>query len=125
MSVRSDTSEASLLVAAFDAMALPVLLHDYDRVLFANAAAGQILGAATGADLAGMTLDTFVVPELAAVTRERRAYLLRNGVVFADLPIKMRTLDGREIRLTIDARPFSFDGRSIGMATLKALEADE
>lgn len=108
-----------------DAMALPIMLHDYERILFANLAATEILGAARGADIAGLGLDVFVMPELESVTRERRAYLLRDHVVFSGLPIKMRTLDGRTIRLTVDARPFQFDGRTIGMVTLRALEAAE
>jgi PAS domain-containing protein len=126
VSVRTDSSETSqLLVAALDVLSLPILLHDHDHIMFANAAAAEILGAATGAEIAGLGLDAFVVPELASMTRERRAYLLRNHVVFSDLPIKMRTLDGRTIRLTVDARPFAFRDRTIGMVTLRALEPDE
>jgi PAS domain-containing protein len=112
-------------VAALDAVGLPVLLHDYDQVIFANAAAAEILGAAPGADITGMGLDTFLVPELASMTKERRAYLLEHRVVFADLPIKMNTLDGRTIRLRVDARPLAFQGRTVGMVTLKALEPGE
>jgi len=126
VSVRPDRGEMSqILVAALDALGLPILLHDYEQVLFANSAAAGILGAVPGADIAGSALDTFLVPELASVTKERRAYLLRDRVAFADLPIKMRTLDGRTIRLRVDARPVAFQDRTIGMVTLKALEPGE
>lgn len=119
MPVRFDRDDASqLLVAALDAMTIPIMLHDDDFILFANSAAARILGAEPGADIAGLSLDTFVVPELAAVTKERRNYLLHSGMVFAALPIQMRTLDGRTIRLTIDARSIDFQGTKIGVVTL-------
>ncbi len=112
-------------MAALDALVLPILLHDYDQILYANSAAAGVLGATPGADLAGLGLDTFLVPELASVTKERRAYLLGNRVAFADLPIKMQTLDGRTIRLRVDARPIAFPDRTIGMVTLTTLEPGE
>jgi PAS domain-containing protein len=119
VSVRLDRTEASqLLVVAMDALRIPVLLHEDDVIIFANAAAAEFLGAEPGADIAGLSLDTFVVPELASITKERRNYLLHTGVTFADLPIQMRTLDGRTVRLKIDARPITFNGATIGMATL-------
>jgi PAS domain-containing protein len=126
MTARPDRTEMGpILVAALDTLGLPILLHDYDQVLFANSSAAEILGAVRGADIAGLGLDAFLVPELASVTKERRAYLLRDGVVFADLPIKLTTLDGRTIRLRVDARPIAFPDRTIGMVTLKALEPGE
>jgi PAS domain-containing protein len=120
MSVRFDREETSqLLVAAVDALDLPMLLHDQDLVLFANSAAAKVLGAVSGADIAGLSLDSFLDPELASMARERRAYLLRNQVIFDDLPIKMRTLDGRTVHLRVDARPISFHDSTIGMVTLR------
>ena len=119
MPVRFDRDEASqLLVAALDALRVPILIHDDDLIIFANAAAAEFLGAEPGADIAGLSLDAFVVPELASVTRERRTYLLHTGMVFDALPIQMRTLDGRTVRLTIDARPIEFQGHTIGLVTL-------
>lgn len=124
--MRPDRGEMSqILMATLDALDVPILLHDYDQILFANAAAAGILGAVPGADLAGLELDAFLVPELASVTKERRAYLLRDQVAFADLPIKMNTLDGRTIRITVDARPIVFRDGTIGMVTLTALETGE
>ena len=105
-------------MAALDALSVPVLLHDDDLIIFANSAAAAFLGAEPGADIAGLSLDTFVIPELASVTRERRTYLLHTGMAFSALPIQMRTLDGRTVRLTIDARPIEFQGQTIGLVTL-------
>jgi PAS domain-containing protein len=119
VSVRFDRDEASqLLVAALDALGRPFLLHDDDLILFANAAAAEFLGAEPGADIAGLSLDAFVVPELESVTRERRTYLLHTGVAFSGLPIQMRTLDGRTVSLKVDARPIEFEGTTIGVVTL-------
>ncbi len=126
MPVQPDRDEMNqILMAAMDTLDLPILLHDYDQILFTNAAAARILGAAPGADMAGLGLEAFIIPELASMTTERRAYLLRNHVAFADLPIKMRTLDGRTIRLRVDARPVRFQDRTFGVVTMKALEPDE
>jgi PAS domain S-box-containing protein len=119
VSVPPDSVETSgLFEAALEALALPVLLHDEDRVIFANASAREFLGAATRADIEGLPLDTFVVPDMEAVTQERRAYLMRDRVAFPDVPIKMRTLDGRTVRLTVAARPIAFEGRTLGLVTL-------
>lgn len=120
MAVRFDREDASqLLVAALDALDLPVLLHDDDHVVFANAASARLLGAAKGADLAGLALDSFLDPELKAMARERRAYLMHNHMSFDDLPIKMHTLDGRVIHLRVDARPIAFGDATVGMVTLR------
>jgi PAS domain S-box-containing protein len=109
---------SSYLAAALDALGLPVLLHDDNHVLYANGAARQILGAATPAEIEGLCLDTFAVPELASVIKERRTYLLQKDMAFTDLPIMMRTLDGRTIHLRVDAQPITVDGSTVGMVTI-------
>jgi PAS domain S-box-containing protein len=119
VSERFDRNEFSqILVATLDSLSLPILLHDYDQIIYANSAAAEILGAVKGAEIAGMGLDTFVVPELASTTRERRAVLLQSHVAFTDLPIMMQRLDGRTIHLRVDARPIVLRDRTIGMVTL-------
>jgi PAS domain S-box-containing protein len=119
VTARFDRGESNqLLVAALDAVGLPILVHDYDLIIFANSAAAEILGAGTGADIAGLSLDTFLVPELAGTTKQRRAFLLDSQVAFSDLPIKMRTLDGRTIHLRVDARPLAYQDSTIGVVTL-------
>jgi len=107
-----------VLEAAMDEMTLPVMLHDEEVILFANAATRRILGAAERSDIEGLRLDSFMIPEMLPVNRERREYLLRDRAVFSAVPVKMRTLDGREIRLTVDARPIVVDGRTYGLVTI-------
>lgn len=119
MSARSERDHTcEMLAAAMDALDLPVLVHDDERILFANAAAVRTLGGSAGADFAGLTLDAFVVPELAPVIRERRGYLLSHRVEFRELPIKMQALDGTELRLVVNARPIVLKDRTVGLVTL-------
>jgi PAS domain-containing protein len=118
VSVDRDVEMETLAAAALDALSLPVLLHDDNHVLFANAAARQLLGPATASEIEGLSLDTFLVPELANVTVERRGYLLRNRLVFNDLPILMRALDGRTLHLRVDAQPITVGQSTIAMVTL-------
>jgi PAS domain S-box-containing protein len=107
-----------VLEAALEALTLPVMLHDEESILFANAATRQILGATRRDEIEGLTLDTFVVPEMLTLTQERRAYLLRDHAVLSGVPVKMKTLDGREIRLVVDARPIVVGERTFGLVTI-------
>lgn len=109
---------AGLHEAALEALGFPVLLHDRSLVLYANALAREILGAANRDEIEGLPLDTFLDPDLTPVAHERREYLISNKASFSEVPIKMYTLDGRTIRLTVDARPIEFEGRTVGMVTV-------
>lgn len=126
MSARPDRDEMSgLLETAMEALALPLLLHDEDNIVFVNAAGREILGAATRADIEGLSLDSFATPDLTPFTQERRAYLLRDRVAFTEVPIKMNTLDGRTVHLTVDARPVLFEGKTFGLVTVVRQTRDE
>jgi PAS domain S-box-containing protein len=103
---------------ALEALPEPVMIYDEERVVFANRAAQRLLGADGPEDLDGVDVGTFLVPELADVSPERRRYVMRNRMEFSRLPIKVRTMDGRIAMLVVDIRPISFDGTTVAMVTL-------
>jgi PAS domain S-box-containing protein len=96
----------------------PVVLYDDERILFANLAARRILGATAETELEGARLDDFVTPDLAEISEERRGYVVRNGLEFTDLPVKVRALDGRIMLMNVDIRPLTVGTKTVAMVTL-------
>jgi PAS domain S-box-containing protein len=108
----------AILEAALDALPLPVLIYDDTHVLYANRAAHEVLGADDSTRLQGMRVAEFILPALAEVNDQRRAYVMKHGVELKDLALKIRGLDGHPTVLQVDIRPISFSGETAAMATL-------
>jgi PAS domain S-box-containing protein len=107
-----------LLAAALEALPQPVMLYDLDRVVYANAASRRMLGARTAGDVLGSSLDSFLDPDFADASNERREYVIGRGLEFTDLRVKIRTMDGRTLTMGVDVRQLSFGGANYAMVTL-------
>ena len=114
----SANTDLAILRAALDALPGPILLYDDERVIFANAAAHSVLAARKPGDLIGQALETFLLPDLRGVSEERRGWVLRDGVPVHNLQMKIVRNDGEVVLLTVDIRPISRDGVTVGMVTL-------
>lgn len=99
-----------VLGAALRALPEPVMIYDDDRVLFANAAAQRLLGASSADDLEGASVQSFLVPELADVSPQRRKYVMQDHV-------QLTTSRSRCAHLTVESLfSTSTYGRSQSMA---------
>ena len=119
MTARPDgDGQAALYRAALDILPDPILIYDDSQVLYANAAACRLLGGAQTMQLQGRRVDAFILPELAEVSTQRRAYVMQQGVELKNLIVKIRGLNGEPTVLRVDIRPISFESSTAAIATL-------
>ena len=114
----SEESLDGVFRAALDALVEPVLLYDDCRILYANPAACRVLGGADCANIEGVSVDDFILPDLAEVNNARRAYVMQQGMALHDLVVKVRGLDGKPTVLHVDIRPIQCNGATVALATL-------
>ena len=88
---------ASVFEAALEVHPDIVLIHDEERILFANAACRRFLAAEAPEDLEGRPIDVIVHPD-ALRRRPRTAQVLISSARarFEDMPLKLVCLDGRD-----------------------------
>ena len=119
MTARSDgDGQAALYRAALDVLPDPIVIYDDTQVLYANDAACRLLGGAKEMQLQGRRVEAFVLPELAEVSTQRRAYVMEQGIELKNLIVKVRGLNGEPTVLRVDIRPISFESSTAAMATL-------
>ncbi len=75
--------------AALEVLPDIVLIHDDERILFANAACRRFLAADAPQDLEGRPLDVIVHPDAYAAGRERRRLMLEGDARLRDVPLKL------------------------------------
>jgi len=114
----ADTDAAGILRAAFDALEDPVMLYDRERIVFANAAAHDALGASTPRELVGRNVEGFLPPEMREVSDARRSYIIDSGLTLTNLPVKVVRTDGEIVQFNVDIRPVSYNGSTVAMVTL-------
>jgi PAS domain S-box-containing protein len=108
----------ALMATALEALPQPVMVYDADRVVYANAASCEMLGARSPGDLIGVRLDQFLAPEFADASNERRQFVVSAGLELSELRVKIRTLDGQTLTMDVDVRPLPFDGVTFAMVSL-------
>jgi PAS domain S-box-containing protein len=88
-----------------------ILLHMEGIIVFANSAAGRLLGAGTSPELVGRSLSAFVHPEFRAAVEEeqRRLTVERKEVALHEL--KFVRMDGKVLDIEAAASPFKFGGK--------------
>ena len=114
----AEKDAAGILRAALDALDQPVMLYDDERIVFANVAAHDVLGASRPHELIGRSVESFLIPEMREVSDARRSYVLESGLTLTNLPIKVVRADGETVQLKVDIRPISYDGSTVAMVTL-------
>jgi len=107
--------------AGAEAVLVPILLHDREVIVFANAAARYLLG--QGEQLEGRPVSELFHPDSTEATSEHRRLIFDHGQTLCGVPIKMRSRDGRTIGVAADALCISFHGMQAAM--LSATDARE
>ena len=111
-------SRPDLFEAALEAIPDIVLIHDVERILFANAACRRYLGAHAPEDIEGRPVDVIVHPDAYAAGRERRQLLLDGGQPIKGIPLKVVSLDNQAKHVTCDAYPLTIEGSVVAAAII-------
>jgi PAS domain S-box-containing protein len=86
-------------------------IYQDDKIVFANHAAAQLLGADEPATLLGLTMEQIVAPEELEQARRRAARLLQDETgLYPTQNIYLR-MDGTRVPVEVIAVPFSFGAR--------------
>lgn len=113
--------DAALVAGLFDALPLPILIHDETLILAANAATLQLLGASSAEEVVGRPVDTIVHPDGVEAGRARRRLASEFGVKrFMGVPVKLLRFDGSDVRLEVDATTLAAGDRSVVVVTPSA-----
>lgn len=97
--------------AALEGMPLPVIVHDLEMVIYANAEACRALGAASRELLEGRPLSEITHPDGREAGSERRRFLMETGHVFRDIAVKMLDVNGETVYVTGNASRIIYCGR--------------
>ena len=84
--------------AALEALELPVLVHDAERILYANASNRALLGSA---DPVGLSVDDFIAAESAPASIERRRLMIETDLRLGDIDLKAELPDRGACHLTL------------------------
>ncbi|NTU70690.1 MAG: PAS domain-containing protein [Coriobacteriia bacterium] len=106
------SSETSgFVAAAFEAVPTPLLLHDQQQVIAANAAC-RLAFADDGEDLVGRSIHDLSDPDSLEIERARRSAMEQGEVrTLWRVPLKMRRLDGTPLHITASGALLTVDGR--------------
>lgn len=110
----------SLVETVLEALPEIILIHDHDRILFANAACRRFLSATSPQELEGRPIDVIAHPDAFEAGRERRQLLIDGGRSFKAIPLKLIAVDGETKHMTVDAHPLAFNGTRAAMLIAQA-----
>jgi PAS domain S-box-containing protein len=114
---RNDTElVAALLAAALQAIPHPLLISDYETILWVNEPCRRLLGAAKVDDIYSRPALDFAHPDMHEAMAERKDVVLLRHQRMDDLPMKFLALDGSARPDTVSLVPIEFDGRTCALA---------
>jgi PAS domain S-box-containing protein len=114
----AEPADPSQDAQVFEAIPQPMLIHDEDRILAANAACRRALGATSSEQLVGKPIQSIVHPDGYAAGDARRELVSRLGVQrLSCVPVKLVRLDGSELRLNVDASVLETHGHRAFLIT--------
>lgn len=96
--------------AIIDALPVPILIQDFDTILFANAAARTYLQTPEGDRVEGQPIAAIVHPDGMDAMVERVQFVFDTQHTLRGVPVKVRTFDGRPFHTVADAYPIQSDG---------------
>jgi PAS domain S-box-containing protein len=97
----------------------PLLVHADGRVIFANSAAAQVLGVATGAELAGVSLAALATPR-SRTSVEDRMRALDGGDAVPLMHHTMHRLDGAgTVEVESVSIPFAYQGQAAALTVAR------
>lgn len=109
----------SMFKAAIEVLNTPLIVHDRDRILFANAAANRALRARDESALVGLEISSIVHPDGQDAGKERRQLVLERGQVLRDVPVKLTALDGTTFYALVTAQRIEWTGESAILLTAR------
>lgn len=89
-----------------------ILLHDYEKYIYANPAAIRILGASQASDLIGRSIWETIHPDSREIVKDRHS-LLQAGKSAPLLEEKYISLDGKVMEVEVMASPFIYQGQNL------------
>ena len=108
------------LVAAWEAVTTPLLVHDQERIIHANAAMLRLLGYESEALLA-MPIDAWAVPAQRASLRHYGLQAIAQDALPPAIEIEAETASGSVRSLELTARPYTLQGRRLNVLTVQDL----
>jgi PAS domain-containing protein len=98
---------------ALSMLSRPILVCDWDHILFANSAAARLLKAESAEQLIGRSLTELVHPDMRTPDAMRRKLLTESRQPLLGLPAKLYASDGSIVTALTDAHPVEVDGRIV------------
>lgn len=90
---------------AFDALPYSVLIHDAERIVYANRAALQTLNASCAEQVIGEPVDRFTHAVSKEVGMERRRLMFEQGLRLQGISVRLKTCTGEEVEVWGEAGP--------------------
>jgi diguanylate cyclase (GGDEF)-like protein/PAS domain S-box-containing protein len=100
-----------------------VLVHADTRLVFANAAAARMFGAASPAALLGRDVLDLVHPHSRALVRARAQHYLAHGLTAPEAEQKLLRVDGSMFEGAVTAAPIQYEGRAAVLAIVNDITA--
>jgi len=96
---------AALALAILEVLSLGILIQDETTIFFANTTARAILGAGGSDRLEGRPITSIIHSDGLFSAVERMGFFFATRQKIRNVPIKLRTLDGRVLHAEADAYP--------------------
>lgn len=97
--------------AALEALPVPVIVHDLEFVIYANAAACAAFRATDRTQIEGHLITDFVHEDGLDAGRERRRLILEEGHGFSNVLVKALAVDGTAVYFTGSGIRIVYNGR--------------
>jgi PAS domain S-box-containing protein len=106
---------SALIAAAVQAIPHPLLISDYETVLWVNEPCRRLLAGSGTQDVTGRSVLDVVHPDMRKATAERKDVVLHRNQPMDGLPMKFVALDGSVVSDTVSLVPIEFDGRKCAL----------
>ncbi len=97
----------------------PLVVHDGEKIIFANPATVKMLGAASDKELVGKGILELVHPDSRDIVRERLRAAVEQGVRVPLIEEKCLKLDGTPVDVEVQSRPIDFAGMSATLISMR------
>ena len=117
-SLVDDAGMPAIVSAAIEALPRPILVTDYETMLYVNACGRELLGADSTAEIYDRPIQELVHPDAHEAMFERRPLVLNSRQSVRGIPMKLRGIDGRVVTPRGDVVPVEFGGRMRALVLL-------
>jgi len=101
--------------AALVELPVPIILSDYETLLFVNHSAVRMLRATSRAEVEGLPATSILHPDMRAAADERRGLIIDRRQTLCRIPIKLIGFDGSLLAVSADAHPVVFGETTVAM----------